>query len=111
MLRTIIDAVEQTVPYLPAVYPDRLYVAGGGLFSAGINVHDLYAKGGKYAGQIIRAVASAGSSMPTPMPTPPLETTMTLPETTLNYKVAKNKLGKATADSLAAMVDYVFDDE
>jgi putative ABC transport system substrate-binding protein len=39
---------------IPAIYPDREYVASGGLFSYGANIADAYYRSGLYVGKILR---------------------------------------------------------
>jgi putative ABC transport system substrate-binding protein len=52
---------------LPAVYPIRYFVSGGGLFSYGVDIVDLFARAAAYVHAILGGVAAA--SLPVQSPT------------------------------------------
>jgi putative ABC transport system substrate-binding protein len=81
---------------LPAVYPDRIFVADGGLISYGPNRLDQYRRAAGYVDRILRGEKSADLPVQAP----------TKYETAINPKTAKD-LGLTIPETLLATADEV----
>ena len=83
---------------LPAVYPDRSYVAAGGLISYGPDYIDQYRRASAYVDRILRGEKPADLPVQTPVKY----------ETVINLKTAK-ALGLTVPDKLLALADEVIE--
>jgi putative ABC transport system substrate-binding protein len=81
---------------LPAVYPDRIFVAGGGLISYGPDRLDQYRRAAGYVDRILKGEKPADLPVQAP----------TKYETVLNLKAAK-ALGLTVPETLLAITDEV----
>jgi ABC-type uncharacterized transport system substrate-binding protein len=79
---------------LPAIYPDRHFVANGGLISYGIDEHDLFRRSASYVDKILNGIKP--SDLPVQAPTKF--------ELAINLKTAK-ALGLALPPNLLARAD------
>jgi putative ABC transport system substrate-binding protein len=83
---------------LPAVYPDRSFVAAGGLMSYGIDGTEMFRQGASYVDRILRGERPANLPLQAPVKY----------ETVLNLKTAK-ALGLRVPPMLLAAVDEVIE--
>jgi putative ABC transport system substrate-binding protein len=83
---------------LPAVYPERSYIAAGGLISYGPDVIDQYRRAAGYVDRILKGEKPANLPVQAP----------TRYETVLNLKTAKT-LGLTVPPSLLAIADEVIE--
>ena len=83
---------------LPTVYPDRAFVAAGGLISHGVDYIDQYRKAAGYVDRILKGEKPADLPVQAP----------TKYETALNLKTAK-ALGLDVPPSMLAMADEVIE--
>jgi putative ABC transport system substrate-binding protein len=83
---------------LPAVYPQRLFVQGGGLISYGSNTVEPYRRAASYVDRILKGAKP--SELPVQMPTKY--------ELVVNVKTAKT-LGLAVPASVLARADEVIE--
>jgi putative tryptophan/tyrosine transport system substrate-binding protein len=83
---------------LPAVYPYRFFVNGGGLMSYGVVNADQYRQGATYVDQILRGAKPGNLPVQTP----------TKYETVLNSKTAKN-LGLIVPEALLVAADEIIE--
>jgi putative ABC transport system substrate-binding protein len=83
---------------LPAVYPDRLFVAAGGLLSCGTDFVDHYRRAAGYVDRILKGANPADLPVQAP----------TKYETVINLKTAKS-LGLIVPNTLLALADEVIE--
>jgi ABC-type uncharacterized transport system substrate-binding protein len=83
---------------LPAVYPDRFFVAAGGLMSYGIDRAEMFRQGASYVDRILRGERPANLPLQAPVKY----------ETVLNLKAAK-ALGLRVPPNLLAAADEVIE--
>jgi putative tryptophan/tyrosine transport system substrate-binding protein len=83
-----------------AIYPNRLYVANGGLLSIGADLLDLYRQAGIYAAKLLKKQ----------VPAPQIKVNDQF-EFVVNSKVAKKQLHQASNDQVLNDADLVIDQD
>jgi putative ABC transport system substrate-binding protein len=83
---------------LPAVYPERIFAAGGGLLSYGSDVSDVFRRAAGYVDRILKGEKPANLPVQAP----------TKYELVINLKTAKS-LGLRIPSQLLAIADAVIE--